>query len=40
MFETSTRKPEMGVFDEDIKEKIKEEMEVALSMRSKINRNK
>tara|TARA_B100000073_G_C23243304_1_gene375063 strand:+ start:58 stop:417 length:360 start_codon:yes stop_codon:yes gene_type:complete len=31
---------EMGVFDEDIKEKIKEEMEVALSMRSKINRNK
>ena len=31
---------ELGVFDEDIKEKIKEEMEVALSMRCKINRNK
>ena len=31
---------EMGVFDENIEEKIKEEMEVALSLASKLNPNK
>ena len=31
---------EMGVFDKDIEENIKQEMEVALSLASKLNPNK